>query len=364
VPTATSQLLSTTVPQADLILLNSGFIHRADKDSADTCMAVGCKYYESTADGIIVYTFPDTDAIILWISNSGDQYTTQEITFAHVITQMFGEDVNSWIFDHLAASASANQEGYVDGRETSIGLITFGTNITMIGIGPKATSAPTSTRAPIITPMPTFSQPVVLQEFSGTGATVTDNFQWPACWKAVLYWTAMPGSYGWTDFTLTMHNKDTGAEADVVSLYLLSGNEDGVTGASPVHLLGGEYYFSTSNIEKEWTVRVECQDNAAPVRTGGMDVQATGIFVTDNYVLHACQKSIFTWSVEPSSSGSATLSLQLCNMEECNNLIYESASDLSAPLSGETVHAVTGGTYFLVSYGAQEPWSIDWECRD
>jgi hypothetical protein len=99
-------------------------------------MAVGCKYYDSIADGITVYTFPDTDALILWISNSGDQYATQEITLTHVITQMFGEDVNTWIFNHLAASASANQEGYVDGRDISIQFVPLGTKLTMIGIGP------------------------------------------------------------------------------------------------------------------------------------------------------------------------------------------------------------------------------------
>jgi hypothetical protein len=129
-PTVVSHLM------ADTVLLNSGFVHRSDKDSADKCMAVGCKYYESITDGITVYTFPDTDSLILWVSNSGAQNATQKTTLALVITQLFGQDVNSWIFTHLAAYANANQEGHIDNRDISIQFIPLGTELTMIGIGP------------------------------------------------------------------------------------------------------------------------------------------------------------------------------------------------------------------------------------
>ncbi len=136
-PTATPQPLPTTVSQADAVLLINGFVHYANEDGIDTCRAEGCKVYKSISDGINAWTYPGGSLFL--IINSSDQYNTtaQEIALTHVITQLFGESVDSWIIDHLAASVNANQEGYVDGCNITIEfVVALGMKLTMIGIVP------------------------------------------------------------------------------------------------------------------------------------------------------------------------------------------------------------------------------------
>ena len=139
-PTATPQPSPTTVSEADAVLLISGFVHFTDEDGIDTCRVEGCKVYKSISDGINAWTYPGGSLFL--IIDSSDQYNTptQKVTLTFVITQLFGENVNSWINDHLAASVNANQDGFVDGWNISIASVEFfGMKLTYIVIGSEGT---------------------------------------------------------------------------------------------------------------------------------------------------------------------------------------------------------------------------------
>ena len=51
-----------------------------------------------------------------------------------------------------------------------------------------ATQALTAIQEPTPTPLLAYAQPIVLIEFGGTAVTVTEDYQLPASYKAVLYW--------------------------------------------------------------------------------------------------------------------------------------------------------------------------------
>jgi len=228
---------------------------------------------------------------------------------------------------------------------------------------PTSTSPPPSpTPAPQPT-VPTYSQPVVLTEAEGIGGTVTDNFEWPACQKAVFYWTVSPNSYGTASLIVHVHKTGVEQGTALVNEMAMNVSAEALSGSAFQPLSGGEYYFSTENTDEPWTIRVECQDGVAPVGTG-LDVQAAGNIVTDNYEFPACQKSVFVWSAEPNDSGSASLILRLCG-DECTLLVNDFQMDLAVPMEGEALQALRGGIYYLVSENTSGgPWSVRWECRD
>ena len=209
--------------------------------------------------------------------------------------------------------------------------------------------------------MPTYSQPVVLTEVEGTGSTVTDNFEWPACQKAVFYYTVYPSSSGFA--SLIVYVSKVGEEAKWLLVNETAESSDVVSGSAHQPLIGGEYYFSTELTQEPWTIRLECQDGVAPVGPG-MDLHGAGNIVTDNYELPACQKSVFVWSAEPDDWGNAALALSLCG-DECTLLVNEFQTDLAAPMEREALQALRGGVYYLVvANSSGRPWSVRWECRD
>ena len=108
---------------------------------------------------------------------------------------------------------------------------------------------------------------------------------------------------------------------------------------------------------------MECQDNVAPVETG-MNIQATGWFVSDNYVISACQNSIFSWSVAPNANGTASLSMYFCDRTQCQYLANEVRTDMTAPLTGQASGNIQSGTYFIVVENTLQPWSVILECND
>ena len=228
---------------------------------------------------------------------------------------------------------------------------------------PTYTQVPIVTKTPTLTPIPTYSEPVILQEFGGTGSLVTDNYQWPSCKKAVFYWIIFPGNDNDVNFDLVIHNIDRGLDESMINVWEFGIDPAGFSGSTLQTLQGGEYFFSTENTSEPWTVRVECQDGAAPVMEG-MDVQATGPFVSDNYTLTACNKSIFSWSVEPDYYGYTVLHMSLCSLKGCEDLGGGYAADMTGPLTGEALMPVDNGTYYLVAEDPQANWSVHWECRD
>jgi len=228
---------------------------------------------------------------------------------------------------------------------------------------PTPTSPPPSpTPAPEPT-VPTYSEPVVLAEVEGIGGTVTDNFEWPECQKPVFYWTVSSTTYGSASLIVYLHKRGAEQEASLVNEFAMNVPAEGLSGSALQPLSGGEYYFSTENTDQPWRIRVECQDGAAPVGAG-IDLQAAGNIVTDNYELPSCQKSVFAWSAEPDDSGMASLILKLCG-DDCTTIVNEFQMDLTAPMEGEALQALGGGIYYLVSENTSgRPWSVRWECRD
>ena len=232
---------------------------------------------------------------------------------------------------------------------------------------PTDTPAPTDTPVPTDTPEPTvpsYQDPVTLEEIEGIGETVTDNYEWPACRKAVFHWVAQANSHG--SASLIIHLHKVGADREVYLVNEFGSDVDEITGSVYQPLLGGEYYLSSENTDEPWSVRLECQDGVAPVGQE-INLQLAGNLVTDNYELPACSKSVFVWSVEPSEHGRASLILRLCRVgeERCDSVVNEFASDLTEPFTGESLESTDGGLYFLVTDNTSgQSWSVIWECRD
>lgn len=227
------------------------------------------------------------------------------------------------------------------------------------------TATPTSTPEPTPTPEPAvYVEPVTLLELEGAGETVSDNYELPKCWKGVLYWTVEASSSGSASLIVHIHNVQEATEHSIVNEFTMG--VDGISESVLVPLKGGGYFFSTENTDQAWSLRLECHDRIAPV-SAGLDLQGIGNLVTDNYELHQCQKSVFVWSVEPSERGTASMIARLCkdSATECVSLVNEFDMDLTEPLAGETLQALSGGNYFFaIENTSGRPWNIKWECRD
>ena len=231
---------------------------------------------------------------------------------------------------------------------------------------PPSTPPPTETPLPppTETPMPVYRDPVVFFETSGVGAQVTENYWVSGCHKAVFYWSVQASDIGMASLIATLHSVATGEERPIVNQFDMDLAGD-LTGAALQPLVDGEYFISTENTDQAWHIRLECQDGQAPAGVG-IDVQGQGTFVTPNYELSGCTKSIFMWTVQPSNTGTASLIADLVNANE--NRIYNLANDfgmdLVAPLEGEALRSTVPGLYYLVIENTQQPWHIRWECRD
>jgi hypothetical protein len=202
-----------------------------------------------------------------------------------------------------------------------------------------------------------------LLEISGAGESVTDNYQLPKCSKAVYYWSASPNSDGSASLTLNSHQPTSTESATLINVDATNIDAEVLSGSVLRGLIGGEYYFSIENTYEAWTVRLECQDNVAPVGTG-MNIQATGWFVSDNYVLSTCQNGIFSWSVEPNANGTASLDLYLCDLKQCVTMVNEVKMGMTAPLTGQVTAMLQSNTFFIVAENTLQPWSVSWECKD
>ena len=93
-------------------------------------------------------------------------------------------------------------------------------------------------------------------------------------------------------------------------------------------------------------------------------VYTTRTPVLEHTSSRSCDKSIFNWSVTPDSNGRASIDLYLCSMTECNSLVWDSASDLTSPLTGQALLKVNDGMYFIASDNPGQNWSVTWECKD
>jgi S1-C subfamily serine protease/tetratricopeptide (TPR) repeat protein len=230
----------------------------------------------------------------------------------------------------------------------------------------------TPTPKPTAMQKPVYTGPLVLATFSGKGDTITDNFQLPECQQAIVYWSLSPSDYVVPGIDIKMDylnvylHKGTQARELILEPFLFGNNPH--NGWVLQSFDGGIYYLLTmARTDAAWTIRVECRDGIAPIRTG-MDLHATGDIITDPYELSACQKSVFVWSVEPddSSSASIRLRIELCGKDlQCISIVDVIELNPTVPLKGETLQPLSGGVYFLVSKNARgQSWSVRWECRD
>jgi hypothetical protein len=229
------------------------------------------------------------------------------------------------------------------------------------------TSTPTSalrpTHAPTLTPSPTSSQPSVLFELSGSGKTVTKNYQLPKCWKAVYYWSVSSNTNGTASLTINLHQPTTIDTTTLVNIPTTDKQPEGLSGSTLEGLNGGEYYYSIQNTTEAWKIRLECQDNAPSAGTG-MNIDATGWFVSDNYELSTCQNGIFSWSVKPDAKGTAKLVLYFCDMKRCVTMVNEEKMNMTQPITGQVTAMLQTGTYFIGAMNTLQPWSVTWECKD
>ena len=217
---------------------------------------------------------------------------------------------------------------------------------------------------PTDTPAPVYRDPVILFEVSGVGAQVTENYWVTGCNKAVFYWSAQASDIGTASLIAVLHSVATGEERTIVNDFAMDLTGD-LTGAALQPLADGQYFISTENTDQAWRIRLECQDGQAPV-AAGIDIQGQGVFVTPNYELPGCTKSVFMWTTQPGDTGSASLIADLVSVSENRsyNLANDFAMDLTAPLEGEALRSTTPGLYYLVIENTQQPWHIRWECRD
>ena len=229
---------------------------------------------------------------------------------------------------------------------------------------PTATNTPLPTDTPLPSPTPTPFEPVVFAEFEGSTETVTDSFDAPSCQKAAFFWSVSPSDYGSAALIVHLHKEGADSSRTLVNALEMDVNSP-LTGEAVQPLLGGSYYVSTENITGDWMVRGVCLDGQPPAGSE-IDIEGTGMRVTDNYDLPECDKSVFVWSVMPSQYGSAALIVHLYKIgaDSAVTLVNALEMDVNEALTGEALQALKGGVYFMAVENATGPWTLKWECRD
>jgi hypothetical protein len=231
---------------------------------------------------------------------------------------------------------------------------------------PAATlPSPTATPEPTAKTAGQRTEPQVVLEIDGQAETVTDNYELPACGKAVFYWTVDVGASGVASLIALLHDVAAEREEVLVNEVALEAGGDTVTWPALRLLDAGEYYFTTENTDEPWSLRVECQDGMAPVAEG-LDVSGEGLTVTDNYQLRACSKSVFAWSIEPNASGAASAIVELykAGLDQPVVVANEFQMDATQPVTGQSVRSVSAGPHYLFVYNTANRWRVTWECQD
>lgn len=193
---------------------------------------------------------------------------------------------------------------------------------------------------------------------------MTDNYNWPACEKAVFTWHAEARPSGMVSLAVKLHKVgDDGW--DLIANEFAVGEPAGLTAQKLQPLDGGEYYFSIENTGAPWSILVECQDGQ-PGQDGGIDVSGDRDTVTCNYTLPQCSKSVFVWSSAPRESGFAALIVTFYKVAGGwpDLLVNALEVDATEPMTGEALEPVTPGVYYLEIYNTTGHWTVRWECRD
>lgn len=230
---------------------------------------------------------------------------------------------------------------------------------------PTATAILSPTQPPLTdAPITTYTEPVILADIQGQGNAVTDNYNMPACTKAVFYWWSGSDEYGTASLIATLNRIGSDRQIPIANEFNMD-NPDSISGSTFQSLVGGDYFFNIENTDGPWSLRIECQDGATPV-AAGLDITGQGNTVTPNYALAACQKSVFHWSVDPDTSGTAALILYLHQIgtDRYADLANAFDMDMTGPLQGQTLEPIPDGIYFLTIENATGLWHIRHECQD
>jgi hypothetical protein len=233
---------------------------------------------------------------------------------------------------------------------------------------PTSSPQPSDTPLPTATPKPTEAlppaEPVIFLNITGTEDTVSENFEASECFKAVFPWSVESKDSGFTSLVVNLYNAQTEKGSEIISEMEM--DVAGIMrGEALKVLVGGTYYVTTENSSGPWTLQGICREGEAPSGEG-IDLSGEGQIVSGNFILEECQKSVFVWSVEPSSSGFAQLGVGFVDAQahQGGYLVNEMEMDVTGALSGETLEPVSGGVYFVYVESASGPWTLRWECRD
>jgi len=202
-----------------------------------------------------------------------------------------------------------------------------------------------------------------LQQLNGTGESVQDGLAWPACQKAVFYWTLSPAQNGEASLRLQLRRAGQSTGTVLVNEFA-TGLTQPLTGAALQPLHGGEYSLSAEGVYSPWSVRVVCQDGEEPL-SRAPDLAGSVSAVTPDFELSACNQLALLWSVEPDSGGRASIivKMYIVGRDWPDVRVNEAATGLDEPLSDLALFSVEASEYFLVVDKVSGPWTIRWECR-
>lgn len=210
---------------------------------------------------------------------------------------------------------------------------------------------------------PESAEGLELGRLEGTAASAKSGLVWAACEKAVFYWTLAPGQNGEASMTLRLQKAGQAASVTLVDEFATALTQP-LSGAALQPLSGGEYTLSAEGVYSPWSVRVVCQDGAQPL-SEAPDLAGSISTVTPSFDLPACNQLALLWSVEPDSSGRASIIVRMYIVGRAwpDVRVNETATDAAEPLSGIALFSVESAEYFVVVDRVSGPWTIHWECR-
>jgi hypothetical protein len=95
-----------------------------------------------------------------------------------------------------------------------------------------------------------------------------------------------------------------------------------------------------------------------------LEYSAVGENVSDNFTLPACQKAVFSYSVQSSDIGYASLILKFNKVGDDRDVSLVNQMEETPQMVGQVLQPLTGGEYYFSSENTDEPWQVVLECHD
>lgn len=97
-----------------------------------------------------------------------------------------------------------------------------------------------------------------------------------------------------------------------------------------------------------------------------LQVQASGDTSSESFVLPACQKAVFFWTLTPDEEKVASLVIHLhrAGSRRAATPVDATHRDSDAAISGATLHPLAGGEYTLSTENTRGAWALVVECQD